>query len=140
MPVQPSGDDKLLAMPMVRRHIFNKFTMDFLLKIWKLASKYRLRLFIGVVAGIISGLMQPLLIATIVFVVSAVFPANITAQSQSSVSKLPQFLQTWFANVRDAINRTAKLAVTPEDGYQTIKLLEMARQSTAERRTIPVSF
>ncbi len=103
MPVQQSGDDKLLAIPALQRHIFNKFTMDFLLKIWKLASKYRLRLFIGVIAGIISGLMQPLLIATIVFVVSAVFPANITAQSQSSVSKLPQFLQTWFANVRDAI-------------------------------------
>jgi scyllo-inositol 2-dehydrogenase (NADP+) len=42
--------------------------------------------------------------------------------------------------VRDAINGTAKLAVTPEDGYRTIKVLEMARQSAQERRTIPVSF
>src|SRR5271169_539676 len=46
----------------------------------------------------------------------------------------------YYANVRDAINGTAKLAVTPEDGYRTIKVLEMARQCTAERRTIPVSF
>jgi scyllo-inositol 2-dehydrogenase (NADP+) len=46
----------------------------------------------------------------------------------------------YYANVRDAINGTARLAVSPEDGYRTIRLLEMARQSTAERRTIPVSF
>ena len=46
----------------------------------------------------------------------------------------------YYANVRDAINGTAKLAVTAEDGYRTIKVLEMARQSTQERRTIPVSF
>ncbi len=46
----------------------------------------------------------------------------------------------YYANVRDAINGTAKLAVTPEDGYRTIRLLEMARESTKERQTIPVSF
>jgi predicted dehydrogenase len=46
----------------------------------------------------------------------------------------------YYANVRDAINGTAKLAVTPEDGYRVIKLLEMARQSTAAKRTLPVEF
>jgi len=46
----------------------------------------------------------------------------------------------FYANVRDAIRGEAKLAVTPEDGYRTIKLLEMARESTEERRTLPVAF
>jgi scyllo-inositol 2-dehydrogenase (NADP+) len=46
----------------------------------------------------------------------------------------------YYANVRDAINGTAELAVKPEDGYRTIKLLEMARQSSLEGRTLPVSF
>jgi predicted dehydrogenase len=46
----------------------------------------------------------------------------------------------YYANVRDAINRTAKLAVTPEDGYRVIKLLEMARESSVAKRTLPVSF
>ncbi|MCU1253312.1 MAG: oxidoreductase domain protein, partial [Edaphobacter sp.] len=32
----------------------------------------------------------------------------------------------YYANVRDAINGVAKLAVTPEDGYRTVRLLEMA--------------
>jgi predicted dehydrogenase len=46
----------------------------------------------------------------------------------------------YYANVRDAINGAAKLAVTPEDGYRVIRLLEMARESTEQRRTLPVSF
>jgi predicted dehydrogenase len=46
----------------------------------------------------------------------------------------------YYANVRDAINGTAPLAVTPEDGWRVIKLLEMARQSSEEKRTLPVEF
>ena len=38
----------------------------------------------------------------------------------------------YYANVRDAIHGVAKLVVTPEDGYRTVKLLEMARESWAE--------
>jgi predicted dehydrogenase len=46
----------------------------------------------------------------------------------------------YYANVRDAINGKAKLAVTAEDGYRVVKLLEMARESWKERRTLPVRF
>lgn len=46
----------------------------------------------------------------------------------------------YYANVRDAINKTAELAVKPEDAYRVIRLLEMARQSSAEGRTLKVSF
>jgi predicted dehydrogenase len=46
----------------------------------------------------------------------------------------------YYANVRDAINGVAKLAVTAEDGYRTVKLLEMARESWAEKRTLKVEF
>jgi predicted dehydrogenase len=46
----------------------------------------------------------------------------------------------YYANVRDAINGTAKLAVTPEDGYRMIRLLEMARESSLEEITLPVQF
>jgi len=38
----------------------------------------------------------------------------------------------FYANVRDAILGTAPLAVTPEDGFRVIRLLELARQSSAE--------
>ena len=46
----------------------------------------------------------------------------------------------YYANVRDAINGVAKLAVTPEDGYRVIRLLEMARESSAAGRTLKVEF
>ncbi|WP_158941420.1 Gfo/Idh/MocA family oxidoreductase [Granulicella sp. S190] len=46
----------------------------------------------------------------------------------------------YYANVRDAITGTAELTVKPQDGYRTIKLLEMARQSSLEGRTLPVTF
>ena len=46
----------------------------------------------------------------------------------------------YYANVRDAINGVAKLAVTPEDGWRVIKLLEMARESWSEGRTLKVEF
>jgi len=48
--------------------------------------------------------------------------------------------RNYYANVRDAINGTAELVVKPEDGYRTIKLLEMARQSSLEGRTLPIAF
>ncbi|HTD96062.1 MAG TPA: Gfo/Idh/MocA family oxidoreductase [Edaphobacter sp.] len=46
----------------------------------------------------------------------------------------------YYANVRDAINGDAKLAVSAEDGYRVVRLLELARESTREKRTLPVEF
>ena len=46
----------------------------------------------------------------------------------------------YYANIRDAINGTAPLEVTPEDGYRLIRLLEMARESSDQGKTLPVDF
>jgi scyllo-inositol 2-dehydrogenase (NADP+) len=46
----------------------------------------------------------------------------------------------FYANVRDAINGDAEQAVKAEDGYRVVKLLEMARVSSKERRTLKVEF
>jgi scyllo-inositol 2-dehydrogenase (NADP+) len=46
----------------------------------------------------------------------------------------------FYENVRDAVLGKAELAVTPEDGYRVTKLLEMARVSSAEGRTLQVEF
>jgi predicted dehydrogenase len=46
----------------------------------------------------------------------------------------------FYLNVRDAIRGTGKLAVTPTDGYQVIRLLELARESSAAGRTLAVAF
>ena len=46
----------------------------------------------------------------------------------------------FYANVRDAVLGKAPLAVTPEDGYRVAKLLEMARESSAQGCTLKVDF
>lgn len=48
--------------------------------------------------------------------------------------------RNFYANVRDAILGEAHLAVTPEDGYRSIRLLELARESSAKRCTLKVDF
>jgi scyllo-inositol 2-dehydrogenase (NADP+) len=48
--------------------------------------------------------------------------------------------RVFYANVRDAVNGTAELVVKPEDGYRVIRLLEMARESSREGKTLPVEF
>jgi predicted dehydrogenase len=44
----------------------------------------------------------------------------------------------FYANVRDAILGKAPLAVTPQDGYRVIRLLELARESSTKACTLPV--
>lgn len=73
---------------------------DFLFKVWGLAKNYRLRLFFGVLTGILSGLMPALLMGTIVFVFNAVFPSAQTQSGQSPMGNLPSFVQDWFNTVR----------------------------------------
>jgi predicted dehydrogenase len=67
-------------------------------------------------------------------------PADPTTLVKVSVKTEFGDYRGYYANVRDAINGTAPLAVTPEDGYRAIRLLELARESSAERRTLPVKF
>jgi len=45
--------------------------------------------------------------------------------------------RAFYENVRDAIVSGAPLTVTAEDGARTIRALELAQQSSRERRTIP---
>jgi ATP-binding cassette, subfamily B, bacterial MsbA len=79
---------------------------EFLFKVWGLAKAYRLRLFLGVVTGIVSGFMQPLLLGTILLVYTAVFgdQADLTTSSGSRASMfIPMFIQTWLKNVHTAM-------------------------------------
>jgi scyllo-inositol 2-dehydrogenase (NADP+) len=46
----------------------------------------------------------------------------------------------YYANVRDAINGVAPLAIPSEDAYKVIRLLDLARQSAEQRRTLEVTF
>ncbi|HEV2319987.1 MAG TPA: ABC transporter ATP-binding protein [Verrucomicrobiae bacterium] len=78
---------------------------EFIRKVWGLAKAYRLRLFLGVATGILSGIMQPLLMGTIVFLVGAVFPSAIQNSPNSSINRLPRFVQEWFSEARAALTQ-----------------------------------
>ncbi len=42
----------------------------------------------------------------------------------------------YYQNIRDAMQDPTRLIVTPRDGFKTIRLIELARQSHTERRTL----
>jgi scyllo-inositol 2-dehydrogenase (NADP+) len=67
-------------------------------------------------------------------------PADPATLTRTTVKTEFGDYRLYYANVRDAINGAAELAVKPEDGYRVIKLLEMARESSKEQRTLPVEF
>jgi ATP-binding cassette, subfamily B, bacterial MsbA len=96
--------DKLLALFTSTTHTGDELMLAFLFKVWGLAKPYRLRLFLGVLTGTISGLLSPLLIGTIMFVYSAVFPSpDQTGAIQLPMRKLPGFVQDWFHTARAAL-------------------------------------
>jgi len=67
-------------------------------------------------------------------------PSDPTILVERQVRTLPGDYRGFYSNVRDAILGAAPLAVTPEDAYRVIKLLELARVSSAEARTLPVAL
>jgi subfamily B ATP-binding cassette protein MsbA len=78
--------------------------LAFLFKVWSLAKPYRLRLFLGVLTGIIGGLTAPLTIGAVMFLYGAVFPAGgATPAEQLPIRGLPEFVQNWFFTVRDSL-------------------------------------
>jgi subfamily B ATP-binding cassette protein MsbA len=76
---------------------------DFFRKIWELARPYKLRLFLGVFMGVISGLIGPLLIATAMFIYAAVFPSANATDARPPIKHLPDYVQNWFYNARDGL-------------------------------------
>jgi len=64
-------------------------------KIRDLAWPYRARLFLGVLTGVISGLVGPLLIATAMFVYAAVFPSASDNDSVSTSSSRTRSGCSW---------------------------------------------
>jgi scyllo-inositol 2-dehydrogenase (NADP+) len=57
---------------------------------------------------------------------------------KTTVKTQPGDYRPYYANVRDAILGNAALDVPSEAGFNTVRLLELARVSSAERRTITV--
>ena len=67
-------------------------------------------------------------------------PEKPDALVRTRIPTEPGDYRGFYSNVRDAILGTAQLAVSPEDAFQVIKLLEMARESSREGEQLMVQF
>jgi scyllo-inositol 2-dehydrogenase (NADP+) len=67
-------------------------------------------------------------------------PSEPTELQQTKLPTLHGDYRLFYANVRDAIHGTDPLAIPAEDAFRTIKLLELALQSSDEQRTLSVDF
>ncbi len=72
----------------------------FLRKLWELVRPYRARLFLGVFTGVLAGLMSPVMILTITFVASIMFPVPNQKPIEEQWSSLPQFVVHWLHDAR----------------------------------------
>ena len=64
---------------------------EFLLKVWGLARPYRSRLLLGALMGVIGGLIEPVMVATIVLVYGLIFPSANTTPSLLSAKDVKDF-------------------------------------------------
>ncbi|MCX8108179.1 MAG: hypothetical protein N3G20_05175, partial [Verrucomicrobiae bacterium] len=67
--------------------------LEFLANIWVLVRPYRTRLLLGVVAGVVAGLIEPLMIATVTFVYALIFPSANATPVASQLSSAPLWVK-----------------------------------------------
>lgn len=77
--------------------------LSFLFKVWGLARPYRVRMILGIVAGILGGLIEPLMIANVTFVYGLVFPSAQAASLHGRLERAPAWLQDWLLAAQDAL-------------------------------------
>ena len=79
----------------------------FLRQLAILVKPYKVRLAFGVLTGIICGLIEPLMILTITFVFSTLFPSagisSLAQQIDAVQAKAPEFARHWLEAVRTAL-------------------------------------
>ncbi len=79
----------------------------FLRQLAELVKPYKARLGLGVLTGFIAGLMEPLMIVTVTFVFSILFPApgagSLDQQLLDAQAKVPVFVKHWIESIRAAL-------------------------------------
>ena len=69
----------------------------------------------------------------------APLPAEPGTLVRTAIETIPGDYREFYANVRDAIAGKAELAVPGSAGLNVVRLLEMARVSSKEERTVEIS-
>jgi ATP-binding cassette, subfamily B, bacterial MsbA len=84
--------------------------IEFLRKLWELTRPYRGRLLLAILTGVIGGLIEPLMIATIVFVYGLIFPSAVGASPAVPQLKwAPEFVREWALSAQQALTGGTKM-------------------------------
>lgn len=75
----------------------------FFRKLWSLARPYRGRLLLGVVAGVIAGAIEPLMIATVTFVYGLIFPSANAPARAAEFGWAPQAVREWILSAQQSL-------------------------------------
>ena len=75
----------------------------FLLRLYDLARPYRARLGLGILAGIVCGLLEPLTLITVLFVFKSVFPWANQPGAKPFPDWVPGFVQDWLQQAQEAL-------------------------------------
>lgn len=78
---------------------------DFIGKVLNLTRPYRSRLALGIFFGILAGLLEPLMIATVAFVYRVIFPGN-DATANTMLKGIPRWAQPWVEELTKASQAT----------------------------------
>ncbi len=84
----------------------------FLLQVWDLTRPYRGRLVLGILTGIISGLLEPLMIGTVTFVYGMLFPAANDAPVLLQADWVPAAIRDWLATTQIALGGGSQVSST----------------------------
>ena len=90
--------------------------IHFFRQLWQFVRPYRMRFFLGLVTGIISGAIEPLLVVTVIFVFAVIFPEASPATLSKFTGSLPGFARDWIQQVHEAMgggtaHQSAKIAM-----------------------------
>src|SRR6478672_10458281 len=80
---------------------------EFASRLWTLVKPYRFRLLLGVAAGVLCGLVEPLLMITVMFVINAIFPTTGGGPVLNPPSWSPPWLHDGIAGLNASFVRGA---------------------------------
>ena len=75
----------------------------FLHRLYDLARPYRGRLALGIATGVVSGLLEPLTLVSVLFVFKSVFPWENQGKPKPLPDAVPHFVQDWLQQAQDAL-------------------------------------
>ena len=89
----------------------------FLRQLAELVKPYKVRLALGVLTGFIAGLLEPLMVVTVTFVFSVLFPSagvgSIDQQLLKVETSLPAFTKHWVESIRAALPHGGSTPAVP---------------------------